>query len=270
MNSNKQYDPKILRKLQLSELSVFKDFIKICEENNLQYFLFAGCAIGVERHQGFIPWDDDIDISMPRADYEKLIASFPKNGRYKILDHRTSKDYFNNFVKVIDTNTKIVDNRNDKTYESGLFIDIFPMDRFDDMKAVDKTYNLESFKLLSFSKHCNIVYGDSVIKDMIRSVCWFFLKPVSPTFFAKKIDKASAKYTKDNGKYIGLLASKFKEKEVLDFDPFKEIIDMPFEGVTLKGPKEYDKLLRQYYGDYMQLPPVEKQVNPHELDAYMK
>lgn len=105
---------------------------------------------------------------------------------------------------------------------------------------------------------------------MIRSVCWFFLKPVSPTFFAKKIDKASAKYTKDNGKYIGLLASKFKEKEVLDFDPFKEIIDMPFEGVTLKGPKEYDKLLRQYYGDYMQLPPVEKQVNPHELDAYMK
>ena len=144
------------------------------------------------------------------------------------------------------------------------------MDRFDDMKAVDKTYNLESFKLLSFSKHCNIVYGDSVIKDMIRSVCWFFLKPVSPTFFAKKIDKASAKYTKDNGKYIGLLASKFKEKEVLDFDPFKEIIDMPFEGVTLKGPKEYDKLLRQYYGDYMQLPPVEKQENPHELDAYMK
>ena len=144
------------------------------------------------------------------------------------------------------------------------------MDRFDDMKAVDKTYNLESFKLLSFSKHGNIVYGDSVIKDIIRSVCWFLLKPVSPTVFAKKIDKVSAKYKKEDGKYIGLLASKFKEKEVFDFDPFKEIIDMPFEGVTLKGPKEYDKLLRQYYGDYMQLPPVEKQVNPHELDAYMK
>ena len=73
MNSNKQYDPKILRKLQLSELSVFKDFIKICEENNLQYFLFAGCAIGVERHQGFIPWDDDIDIGMLREDYDKII-----------------------------------------------------------------------------------------------------------------------------------------------------------------------------------------------------
>ena len=217
----KKLTDKEVKQIELDILEYVHNF---CEENGLKYIMNYGTLIGAVRHKGFIPWDDDIDISMPRADYEKLIASFPKNGRYKILDHRTSKDYFNNFVKVIDTNTKIVDNRNDKTYESGLFIDIFPMDRFDDMKAVDKTYNLESFKLLSFSKHCNIVYGDSVIK----------------------------------------------EKEVLDFDPFKEIIDMPFEGVTLKGPKEYDKLLRQYYGDYMQLPPVEKQVNPHELDAYMK
>ena len=82
MNSNKQYDPKILRKLQLSELSVFKDFIKICEENNLQYFLFAGCAIGVERHQGFIPWDDDIDIGMLREDYDKIIKIISDNIRF--------------------------------------------------------------------------------------------------------------------------------------------------------------------------------------------
>ena len=242
----KKLTDKEVKQIELDILEYVHNF---CEENGLKYIMNYGTLIGAVRHKGFIPWDDDIDISMPRADYEKLIASFPKNGRYKILDHRTSKDYFNNFIKVIDT---------------------IPMDRFDDMKAVDKTYNLESFKLLSFSKHGNIVYGDSVIKDIIRSVCWFLLKPVSPTVFAKKIDKVSAKYKKEDGKYIGLLASKFKEKEVFDFDPFKEIIDMPFEGVTLKGPKEYDKLLRQYYGDYMQLPPVEKQVNPHELDAYMK
>ena len=65
MSQNEQYDPKVLRKLQLAELEVFKDFIKICDENGLSYFLFAGCAIGVERHKGFIPWDDDIDIGMP-------------------------------------------------------------------------------------------------------------------------------------------------------------------------------------------------------------
>ena len=252
------------------ELDILKYVHSFCEENGLKYIMNYGTLIGAVRHGGFIPWDDDIDISMPRADYEKLIETFPKNGRYKILDYRTSKDYFNNFVKVIDTNTTIVDNRNDKTYESGLFIDIFPMDRFDDMKAVNKTYNLESFKLLSFSKHKNIVYGDSVIKDIIRSVCWFCLKPVSPVHFAKKIEKVTEAYTKDNGKYIGLLASKFKEKEVFEFDPFENITDLNFEGCLLKGPAKYDEMLTQYYGKYMEFPPVEKQVNSHELDAYYK
>ena len=93
MNSNKQYDPKILRKLQLSELSVFKDFIKICEENNLQYFLFAGCAIGVERHQGFIPWDDDIDIQMPRPDYERFLLYMIEHPcpNLKVFNHKYVK-----------------------------------------------------------------------------------------------------------------------------------------------------------------------------------
>lgn len=95
MNSNKQYDPKILRKLQLSELSVFKDFIKICEENNLQYFLFAGCAIGVERHQGFIPWDDDIDIGMLREDYDKIIKIIREkySDKYNVLDIDSYKTF---------------------------------------------------------------------------------------------------------------------------------------------------------------------------------
>lgn len=263
----KKLTQKEVKQIMLDILKYVHDF---CEENNIKYIMNYGTLIGAVRHGGYIPWDDDIDIAMPRKDYERFISSFPKNGRYVILDHRTSNKYFNNFIKVIDTDTTIVDNRNDKTYDSGLFIDVFPMDRFDDLKVVEKTYNLESFKLLSFSKHQNIVYGDSFIKDAIRSICWLCLKPVSPMHFAKKIEKVTEEYTKADGKYIGLLASKFKEKEVLDFDPFEEIIDIPFEGVDLKGPKEYDKLLRQYYGDYMQLPPVEKQVNPHELDAYIK
>ena len=73
MSQNEQYDPKVLRKLQLAELEVFKDFIKICDENGLSYFLFAGCAIGVERHKGFIPWDDDLDIIMTHSNYNRFL-----------------------------------------------------------------------------------------------------------------------------------------------------------------------------------------------------
>lgn len=69
----REYEPKVLRKLQLAQCKILEDFIKICEDNELQYFIFAGCAIGVERHQGFIPWDDDIDIGMLRKDYDKFL-----------------------------------------------------------------------------------------------------------------------------------------------------------------------------------------------------
>lgn len=256
-----------VKQIELDILSYVDCF---CKENNLKYIMNYGTLLGAVRHKGFIPWDDDIDISMPREDYEKFILKFPKNGRYKVLDYRNDDKYYNNFIKIVDTKTTIVDNRNDKTYESGLFIDVFPMDWFDDLKVVSRTYNLESFKLLSFSKYHNIVYGDSVVKDAIRSMSWLLLKPVSPRWFTKKIEKVIEKYQCPKGKYIGLLASKFKEKDVLSFDPFQEIIELPFEGLKLKAPKEYDKMLKQYYANYMELPPVEKQVNPHELDAYYK
>ena len=102
----------------------------------------------------------------------------------------SSDKYYNNFIKVIDSKTKIEDERNYKTYDSGIFIDIFPMDFFDDLSLVEKTYKLESFKLLSFSKKENIQYGDSKLKDFIRLFFWVMLKPVSPRFFAKKIKKS--------------------------------------------------------------------------------
>ena len=170
----------------------------------------------------------------------------------------------------MDNQTVITDTRNRKTYKSGIFIDIFPYDRIDDLKAVDKTYQLESFKLLSFSKHKNIVYKDSLIKDMIRTFFWTVLLPVSPRRFAYKIEDFIQKYTKPNGKYECLLASKLKEKEVFEAGIFDEVVDGEFEGHIFPIPKEYDRLLTQYYGDYLTLPPIEKQTNPHELEVYLK
>ena len=78
-----------LKQIQEAELQLLQEFAACCDKHQLRYYLAGGTLLGAVRHKGFIPWDDDIDISMPRADYEKLIASFPKNGRYKILDHRT-------------------------------------------------------------------------------------------------------------------------------------------------------------------------------------
>ena len=159
--------------IKLIELEILQYIHDFCVKNDIKYFINYGTLIGAVRHKGFIPWDDDIDICMFRKDYEKFIDLFSKDdGIYKILSLETDDKYYNNFMKVINSKTKIEDERNYKTYDLGIFVDIFPIDSFDDLKLVEKTYKLESFKLLSFSKKENIQYGDSKLKDFVRLFFW--------------------------------------------------------------------------------------------------
>ena len=129
MSQNEQYDPKVLRKLQLAELEVFKDFIKICDENGLSYFLFAGCAIGVERHKGFIPWDDDIDVVMPRPDYIKFIEIMEtRHGRYKVKTPYKELDYIYEYAKLINCDTVLIEDPDGLNFKMSVYIDVFPVD----------------------------------------------------------------------------------------------------------------------------------------------
>jgi lipopolysaccharide biosynthesis protein licD1 len=263
-----------MRKLSIEEAKKLEldilDFIdSFCKEHGINYCINYGTLIGAIRHKGFIPWDDDIDLSMTRENYEKFIQLFSeKQSRYKLLSLETDDQYFNNFIKIVDPTTKIIDTRNTKTYDSGVFIDIFPMDTFNDTKVVDICYKLESFKLLSFSKHKNIVYGDSKLKDLIRTLFWLLLRPVSPRFFANQIEKQIQKYRVENGKYIAFIPSKAKEKEIFPRDMFDELIETPFEHLVLPAPKHFDTVLKQFYDDYMTVPPKEKQIYIHEFEAY--
>ena len=263
-----------MRKLSIEEAKKIEldilDFIdSFCKEHGINYCINYGTLIGAIRHKGFIPWDDDIDLSMTRENYERFIQLFSeKQSRYQILSLETDDQYFNNFIKIVDPTTKIIDTRNTKTYDSGVFIDIFPMDTFNDTKVVDICYKLESFKLLSFSKHKNIVYGDSKLKDLIRTLFWLLLRPVSPRFFANQIEKQIQKYRVKDGKYIAFIQSKAKEKEIFPRDMFDELIETPFEHLVLPAPKHFDAVLKQFYDDYMTVPPKEKQIYSHEFEAY--
>lgn len=263
-----------MRKLSIEEAKKLEldilDFIdSFCKEHGINYCINYGTLIGAIRHKGFIPWDDDIDLSMTRENYEKFIQLFSeKQSRYKLLSLETDDQYFNNFIKIVDPTTKIIDTRNTKTYDSGVFIDIFPMDTFNDTKVVDVCYKLESFKLLSFSKYKNIVYGDSKLKDLIRTLFWLLLRPVSPRFFANQIEKQIQRYRVENGKYIAFIPSKAKEKEIFPRDMFDELIETPFEHLVLPAPKHFDTVLKQFYDDYMTVPPKEKQIYIHEFEAY--
>lgn len=263
-----------MRKLSIEEAKKLEldilDFIdSFCKEHGINYCINYGTLIGAIRHKGFIPWDDDIDLSMTRENYQRFIQLFSKEqSKYQILSLETDNRYFNNFIKVVDPTTKIVDTRNTKTYDSGIFIDIFPMDTFNDSKVIDACYKLESFKLLSFSKYKNIVYGDNQLKDLVRTLFWILLRPISPRFFAHQIEKQIQKYRVEDGNYIAFIPSKFKEKERFSKEVFEDLIEVPFEHLQLPAPKQFDAILRQYYGDYMALPPKEKQIYSHEFEAY--
>ncbi len=105
------------------ELEILDYIDTLCKKHNINYIINYGTLIGAVRHQGFIPWDDDIDLSMPREDYQRFINIFQKEkSKYKLLSLETDKNYFNNFIKITDSTTKIIDTRNTKTYESGVLL----------------------------------------------------------------------------------------------------------------------------------------------------
>ena len=263
--------PLSLEEIKKRELAILEDVDAFCREQGLTYFINFGTLIGAVRHKGFIPWDDDIDLMMPRADYERFISLYSEANRpYQVLEHRKTPGYYNHFMKVIDPQTELRDLRNHKTYPSGVFIDIFPCDTFDDWGLVEKMYQLESVKLLCISPFRKVWVGDHLLKDIARTWSWLVLGVVKPTVFTKIIQRLIDEIPSNASRYQGSLAEKFKEKGIVPAGSFDELIDLPFEHLIVKAPKQYDMLLRHYYGDYMQLPPVEQQVNPHDIVVYLK
>lgn len=255
-----------VKKIQIEILDVVSSF---CEENNINYWLDSGTLLGAIRHKGYIPWDDDIDIGMLREDYDKFAELFNQsNDRYRFVDIDNTPDFYVAFAKIIDTNTLLYepDKNGNKL---AINIDLFVYDNApDDDRLVKKMYNkrdrLRTIAL--FSKNSNVLENDSIKNKILKRVLHLLCMPFSREKCLKKMIVNSKRFSKQETERVGNFTCVVRlasDKRI--FDSF---VSVPFEEKHYKAPVGYDKWLRDLYGDYMKLPPVEKQVTHHLYEAY--
>lgn len=241
-------------------------FHNFCVENNLRYYAIGGTMLGAARHEGFIPWDDDIDVGMPRSDYNKLaeLLNCKTDGRYVLeTPETTANDYYYPFTKLYDTKTTLVENTKYKI-KRGIYLDIFPFDGFgqteeDCVKNYKKINKLNKLLLL---KVAGIRKGRKLYKNL--GVILFRVIPINPKKILKNLVVQCAKYDYDSCKYVGNSVGAWGLKEIMP----AVIIGSPklykFENIEIYGVEDADAYLTHVYGNWRELPPVEKRVTHHD------
>ena len=253
---------EVLNKLKEKELDILKEVDRVCKKNNIKYFIMYGTLLGAVRHQGFIPWDDDIDICMLRSDYEKFleIASKELDEKFFVDYEKTNKKYYLPFAKVRNKNTQVFEEAS-KKYDGhkGIWIDIFPYDykKKNSYNIIDKI----KFKIFHVF-HVSLV-KKSLKKEYSKKVS-FVANFLSYKFIFRwkkilSIHKKREKYVLHYG------LEKIYETPIIAVNDIFPLKKYKFEDCEFYGPKNADKILTDTYGDYMQLPPVEKRIT-HSIE----
>ncbi len=258
-----------LNEIQLEEFKILKEVVKILEENGLRYSLIGGTLLGAVRHNGFIPWDDDIDIAMPRIDFERFFGIFIKSNKNKDLEiqsYKNGKSFFP-FYKIVNKSIQIECEDICDQEERFLWIDVFPIDGLpDDENEVKKTY-----KKIDFLKKMLYIKKYRIFKDKYSSfekkILKCIVKPVALLVNDNQIDKIARKYNFEDSKYVGVVVWGYGQKEKNRKEDMDSYIKWTFEGSEFCIIKGYDIYLRKLYGEYMKLPPKEKRVT-HNIKAW--
>lgn len=254
------------------ELNILIYFTEVCEENNLRYYLGGGTLLGAVRHKGFIPWDDDIDVMMPRPDFQKLLSLSINNENYNIIKPGTA-GYYYNFAKLVDTRT-ILEEKGIKLIDGlGVYIDIFPLDgmpetpdarkkRFKELNSIRKRINNTCLLKPKFHRNPFAYLNACRIYNSNKNIDLSSLQ--------KKYLDSALKNSFDDSEFVFAAGGAYGARDIFPGKWFEKEIELQFENLSVKAFNGYDFYLAQLYGDYMTLPPEDKRVTPHHSIIYFK
>lgn len=262
-----------LRELQMAELEIVKLFTQICEAENLKYYILNGTMLGAVRHKGFVPWDDDIDIGMPRQDYEKFLrvakAHFSSDC-YSVRHFRQTPEHVDYFAKLTSSAFQIKVTRMKTERRENAWIDIHPLDGMPNNALLNRLYQL---KILAVRKIYSIAIFDQGVALYGVKRSWYnrlaimickrvpLQKLISKRAAWNLYDRTISRYSCEGSDYIVNASGAYKFKEMFRKEVFGEGKLYDFEGMKLCGPADYDFYLKQIYGDYM-TPPPRKRTKP--------
>lgn len=261
-------------------LDILVEFAKFCEAHSLKYFLTYGTLIGAVRHKGYIPWDDDIDVWMPRKDYETFIHSFQGHPYYEVMANEINPSYGKLFAVLNDTRTVKTEKLTRKRCEGTVCvnIDIFPVDYLPD-NPDEQIELLRKVKSIENKLAC-LTYaygrGRTFLSTIRKNIGIFIyrtldsLNIITTRKLARQHRQLLSQYSDTNTAGCFANTGFNGMEEVMPLKCFQDQIEMEFEDHILKVPKEYDYILRHIYGDYMQLPPESERVSVHSNTCYWK
>lgn len=256
------------------ELNILDEFVDFCKKNNLKYYLAYGTLLGAVRHNGFIPWDDDIDIGMLRNDYNKMIKILQSNNNciteYIKIKTPYSKNYQYPFSKILDTRTYIQEKNMKKKYTTSVWIDIFPIDFLpeNDNKAIKFIYKIKRMRKYLFYSFEEKYVGGTLLKKIFG----FFIIPIISFFYQtfeikKIIDKKAQKYNNSNSNKFAFIINGDAQKTIFPNEQLEQDY-YSFENKMYSSFKNYELYLTKLYGNWREIPPEEARI-AHSLDAYL-
>lgn len=277
---SKFYEPEVLKRLQQTELSMLKDFMELCDSHGLLYFGIGGTGIGALRHQGFIPWDDDIDIAMPRKDFEKFLRLAGKcwEGKYYILNNKTDSNYPMMTTRLCKCGTVFQEEvMKDVDCPFGIFLDLYVLDNIADGKTACQIQAwtawfwskmlvlacMEKPYLAQSGRKAQLIWA--VCKAIHRTIRFLHLPPA---LFRAHCESACRKYENKKTKRMAFLPDTNPFWNVVNKEKMFPLQKLPYEDTYLYFTSDIDTIMRDQYGDYMVMPPKEKRKThyPYRLE----